>query len=193
MDIPANTAAQEILDFWIGEVGPDGWYGADAAVDQTIRDRWSGLWARAQAGGLSEWRTTIEGCLALLILLDQFPRNMFRDDPRAFASDARALAVAKVAILHQRDQQVAVPQRQFFFTPLLHSETLANQDHSVRLFLINFGHGELLGHALVHREIIRRFGRFPGRNAALGRESTPEEVAFLGNQGYRELLQRYAA
>ena len=193
MDIPANTAAQEILDFWIGEVGPDGWYGADAAVDQTIRDRWGGLWARAQAGGLSEWRTTIEGCLALLILLDQFPRNMFRDDPRAFASDARALAVAKVAILHQRDQQVAPPERQFFFTPLLHSETLANQDHSVRLFLINFGHGELLGHALVHREIIRRFGRFPGRNAALGRESTPEEVAFLGNQGYRELLQRYAA
>ncbi len=105
------------------------------------------------------------------------------------SSDARALATAKVAILHGREQQVALPERQFFFTPLMHSETLTNQDQSVRLYLMNFGHGELLSHALAHRDIIRRFGRFPGRNAALGRESTPDELAFLGEGGYRALMR----
>jgi uncharacterized protein (DUF924 family) len=181
-----NGAAQEILDFWIDEVGPAKWFAADEALDQTIRERWGSLWEKAQAGGLSEWRRTIEGVLALVILLDQFPRNMFRGTARAFSSDARALATAKVAILHGREQQVALPERQFFFLPLMHSETLTNQDQSVRLYLINFGHGDLLGHALEHRDIIRRFGRFPARNAALGRESTPDELEFLARAGYRE-------
>jgi uncharacterized protein (DUF924 family) len=189
-----NATAQEIIDFWIDEVGPKGWFAVDEAVDREIRDRWLGLWEKAQAGGLGDWRTTIEGCFALLILLDQFPRNMFRGSPKAFASDARALAIAKVAILHGRDQLIPLPQRQFFYTPLMHSETLTNQDQSVRLYLMNFGHGSpYLQHALAHREIIRSFGRFPYRNAALGRESTPEETAFIEEGGYQGLMQRYAA
>ena len=188
-----SSAAQDLLDFWLGEVGPERWFAVDPAVDQTITERWGGLWERAQAGGLTEWRPTIEGVLALTILLDQFPRNMFRGTARAFASDARALATAKVAILHSREQQVPLPERQFFFLPMMHSETLTNQDQSVRLYLMNFGHGDLLGHALAHRDIIRRFGRFPGRNEALGRESTPEELAFLAADGYSDLLERNAA
>ena len=100
------------------EVGPDGWYRADPAIDSTIRERWLPLWETGRAGGLREWSCSPLGCLALLVLLDQFPRNMFRDDPRAFASDARAVTVAKTAILHGVDRRVGTPERQFFYTPL---------------------------------------------------------------------------
>ncbi len=183
-----DATAQQLLDFWLGEVGPDGWYRADEALDATIRDRWGALWETAQGGGVAEWATAPQSCLALVILLDQFPRNIFRGSARAFASDARALAVAKAAIQRGRDQRVDRPQRQFFYLPFMHSEVQTNQDQSVRLFLLNFGKGELLLHARVHREMIRRFGRFPLRNAALGRESTPAEAAFLSGGGYRALM-----
>lgn len=180
--------AEELLDFWIG-VGEAGWYRADTAVDDEIRDRWGGLWETALNGGLGDWAADARSCLALTILLDQFPRNMFRGDGRSFATDARALAVARSAIQRGRDQQVPRPERQFFYLPMMHSEVPANQDHSVRLYLLNFGRGELLRHARVHRAIIRRFGRFPYRNAALGRESTPEEVAFVEAGGYQKQLE----
>jgi uncharacterized protein (DUF924 family) len=187
-----DAKARELLDFWLG-LGPEGWYRADATVDAAIRDRWGALWETARAGGLNDWRAAPESCLALVILLDQFPRNMFRQDPRAFASDARALAVARTAFLHGKDKRVELPQRQFFYMPLMHSELQSNQDQSVRLFLLNFGHDENLRHARVHREIIRRFGRFPYRNAALGRESTPEEIAFLKEGGYQAIFEQMAA
>jgi uncharacterized protein (DUF924 family) len=184
--------AREILDFWIG-LGAEGWYRADDTIDATIRDRWSALWETARDGGLSVWRAAPDSCLALVLLLDQFPRNMFRQDPRAFSSDNRAIAVARTAILHGQDKRVESPLRQFFYMPLMHSELQSNQDQAVRLFLINFGHGELLHHAQAHREIIRRFGRFPYRNAALGRESTPEELVFLNEGGYRAIFDEIAA
>jgi uncharacterized protein (DUF924 family) len=187
-----DDTARELLDFWLG-LGPEGWYRTDAAVDATIRDRWGAAWETARSGGLNDWRAAPDSCLALVILLDQFPRNMFRQDARAFASDARALAVATTAILHGMDRRVGMPERQFFYLPLTHSEVQCNQDHSVRLFLIHFGRDGYLRHAQVHREIIRRFGRFPFRNAALGRESTPEEVAFLAEGGYRAVLDQFAA
>jgi uncharacterized protein (DUF924 family) len=187
-----DPTARELLDYWLG-LGPEAWYRGGEALDQEIRDRWGALWEKARAGGLTQWRAAPDTCLALLILLDQFPRNMFRADARAFATDDRALEVAKTAILHGRDRRVGLPERQFFYTPLMHSEILADQDHSVRLYLLNFGRGELLRHARAHREIIRRFGRFPFRNGALGRESTPEEVAFLAEGGYMSVFNRLAA
>ena len=180
-----DTRAQEILEFWLNEVGPDRWYRPDPAIDSTIRERWLPLWETGRAGGLREWSCSPLGCLALLVLLDQFPRNIFRDDPRAFGSDARAVTVAKTAILHGVDRRVGTPERQFFYTPLMHSEMQSNQDKAVRLYLLSFGKGELLRHARAHRDIIRRFGRFPFRNAALGRESTAEEQAFIDAGGYR--------
>jgi uncharacterized protein (DUF924 family) len=190
VEAAVQTNAQEILDFWLEEVGPDGWYAVDAALDAAIRDRWRDLWEIGRAGGLADWAGTPASSLALLILLDQFPRNMFRGDRLSFASDPRALMTAKVAILHGRDQKVGLPERQFFYLPLMHSEVQTNQDKAVRVILINMGRGEQLRHARAHREIIRRFGRFPYRNDALGRESTEAELAFLAEGGYRAAYEK---
>lgn len=187
-----DARPKELLDYWLG-LGPEGWYRVDPAVDDAIRDRWGPVWEQARAGRLGEWAASPEGGLALLILLDQLPRNMFRGDARAFATDRRAVAVAKSAILRGHDRRVPLPERQFFYLPLEHSEIQANQDKCVRLMFLNFGRGESLRHARAHREIIRRFGRFPFRNAALGRESTPEEVAFIEEGGYQRMVDAIPA
>lgn len=187
-----DAKAREVLDYWLG-LGPEAWYRGGEALDQEIRDRWLPLWEEASTGALSRWRCAADSTLALLVVLDQFPRNMFRNDPRAFSTDARALDVAKSAILHGADRSQPLPERQFFYTPLMHSEILSNQDQSVRQYLMNFGHGDQLLHARAHREIIRRFGRFPYRNEALGRESTPQEMAFLTAGGYSAMLKELAA
>jgi uncharacterized protein (DUF924 family) len=142
----------------------------------------------AAAGGFADWRATPSGTLALLILLDQFPRNMFRGSARAFASDARALEVAKYALDRDLDAGVAGDPRQFFYLPLMHSEILADQERSVRRFLLGLPSEHNLRHARAHRLVIRRFGRFPYRNAALGRRSTPAETAFLEAGGYAAAL-----
>jgi uncharacterized protein (DUF924 family) len=186
-----DMTAQELLDFWLEEVGPKGWYRQDAALDERIRERWGGLWEEACRGGLAAWAATPRECLALVILLDQFPRNMFRGSARAFASDHRALTVAKLAILHGHDQRVEMPERQFFYLPLMHSEVLTDQDKCVRMFLLSGG-GENLRHARAHREIIRRFGRFPYRNDVLGRRTTEEEAAFLERGGYDAAFREMA-
>jgi uncharacterized protein (DUF924 family) len=180
-----DTAAQEVLEFWLKEVGSEGWYATDPALDARIRERFLPLWEAARRGSHATWICTPDACLALAIVLDQFPRNMFRGDARSFATDARALAVAKSAIQRGHDRRIDLPERQFFYMPLGHSEVLANQDRAVRHFLLSFGHGEMLDHARAHRAIIRRFGRFPGRNAVLGRVSTPDEEAFLEAGGYQ--------
>jgi uncharacterized protein (DUF924 family) len=130
-----------------------------------------------------------KGALGLIILTDQFPRNMFRDSPRAFASDARALRIAALAINHAWDLRVAEPMRQFFYLPFMHSEMLTDQDRSVRLFKARMATGDNLLHARAHREVIRRYGRFPYRNAALGRISTPQEDVFLASGGYGAIVQ----
>ena len=189
-----DATAEELLHFWMEEIGEEGWYKVDAAVDENIRDRWGALWEVGRAGGLADWKAQARSTLALLILLDQFPRNMFRGDARAFSSDRLALQTAKLAILHGRDQKIGLPERQFFYLPLMHSEVQTNQDKCVRLILTNFGHDDdHLKHAVAHREIIRRFGRFPFRNAALGRQSTPAEEAFIAAGGYSEILKQIAA
>jgi uncharacterized protein (DUF924 family) len=184
-----DPTARDVLDFWIEEVGEADWYKQDDALDDTIRERWGPTWERAAAGDFTGWMASPKSSLALLILLDQFPRNMFRGSGRAFKTDARAVDVAKQSILRGHDQRIPLPERQFFYLPLMHSEALSNQDKCVRLFLINFGPGVSLRHARAHRDIIRRFGRFPFRNAALGRESTPEEVEFLASGGYMAAVE----
>ncbi|NKX46400.1 DUF924 family protein [Roseicyclus persicicus] len=183
-----TNRAGEVLTFW-EEAGPATWYAKDELFDRTIRDRFGALWETACDGACDHWAMGPRGALALIVLLDQFPRNMFRDSPRAFASDARALRFASTAVLHGWDLRVAGPLRQFVYMPFMHSERLTDQDRSVRLFKARMAEGDNLLHARVHREIIRRFGRFPYRNAALGRVSTPEEQAFLTGAGYGGILR----
>lgn len=188
-----DAQAQQLLDFWLDEVGEEGWYRQDEALDATIRERWMGAWEVARDGGLRSWVIHPGSCLALVILLDQFPRNMFRGDARSFVSDRVARITANAAIQRGIDKRVELPARQFFYLPMMHSELPVHQDRSVRLFLINFGReDEHLRHARAHRDIIRRFGRFPYRNAALGRASTPEEEAFLAEGGYMAALEAVA-
>ncbi len=184
-----DDVAAGICRFWIDEIGPEGWYKVDPALDRTIRERYESLWDTARAGDLDGWIASAGSCLALVILLDQFPRNMFRGEWRAFASDGKALAVAKAAIGRGYDLIEDLPGRAFFYLPLMHSETLPDQERAVRLFLMRFGREGNLLHARAHRQVIRRFGRFPYRNAALGRATTPAEQDFLDAGGYAEALR----
>jgi uncharacterized protein (DUF924 family) len=184
-----DADAEGILDFWLVEVGPDGWYRVDDAFDALIRDRFVSLWEEARAGGRDGWRAEARSCLALAILLDQFPRNMFRGAARAFASDAQALAVAKDAVSRGHDLQIAEPERHFFYLPLVHSEDLDDQEAAVRLCRLNFETELFLLHARAHRWVILRFGRFPFRNAALGRRTTPAEQEFLDTGGYAAAMR----
>lgn len=181
---------QEVLTFWLQEVGPERWYKSDPALDAEIRERFEPTWQAAAEGRRNHWRCDAGGMLAFLIVTDQFPRNMFRGEARAFETDDIAHAAALKAIKRDLDLDLPERQRQFVYMPLMHSESLADQDHCVRLILARMpdeGANNLL-HARVHREIIRRFGRFPYRNAALGRPSTPQEEAFLENEGYGAIL-----
>jgi uncharacterized protein (DUF924 family) len=183
--------AGDILTFW-QEAGADSWYRQDATFDRTIRERFGALWEAACDGACDHWAMGPKGALALIILTDQFPRNMFRDSPRAFASDARALRIAASALNHGWDRKLDGAMRQFFYLPFMHSEMLTDQDRSVRLFKARMIEGDNLLHARAHREVIRRFGRFPYRNAALGRVSKPEETVFLANGGYGATLRELA-
>ena len=178
--------AQEVLRFWLDEVGPTGWYKPDAGLDARIRARFASLWRGAAAGALDRWLATPRGALALLIVLDQFPRNMFRGRAEAYSSDARALRVARVAIDRGHDRAVPEPARQFFYLPFMHGESLAHQDRCVRLILLRLPESgaENLDHAQRHRAVIRRFGRFPSRNGALGRRDTQAELGYRAEGGY---------
>ncbi|PTX55754.1 uncharacterized protein (DUF924 family) [Litoreibacter ponti] len=179
------STPEEVLAYWLDEQGPEGWYQGGEALDAEIRDLFEPLWHRAMEGSLSLWMTYPSGVLAYLILTDQFPRNMFRDTPKAFASDKLALAVAKCAIGKDWDMTIDPPARQFFYMPLMHSESTTDQDRCVRLFLTRMPESESnLLHAKAHREVIRKFGRFPFRNAALERRTTKPETEFMEQGGY---------
>jgi uncharacterized protein (DUF924 family) len=172
----------EILAFW-SEAGPDRWYTRDASFDAIIRSRFLLLWQKAAAGELSSWETSDDGALALVIVLDQFPRNMFRDDARTYSSDALAREVASRAIARGADKRVNGALLEFLYMPFMHSEHLADHQRCVDLFR-KTGHSENLRYAEGHADIIRRFGRFPHRNRVLGRTTTPEEQAFLDQGGF---------
>ena len=177
---------EEVLEFWLDDVGPKGWYDVDETLDATIRDKFGTAWQEACEGKYSLWLTHASGALAYIILTDQFPRNMFRGEGKAFASDAIALAAAKASIDKGWDKRIDEPARQFFYLPLMHSENLCDQDRCVRLMcerMPETGAPNLL-HARAHREVIRRFGRFPYRNVALSRGSTAPERAYVDKGGY---------
>lgn len=190
-----DAEAESVLKFWLEEVGEKRWYSQDEALDQTIRDRFGALWERARAGRLAGWCCAARGALAFAILTDQFPRNMFRGDARAFSTDKLALSTCVPAIFRHWDLTIAEPERQFFYLPLMHSENLADQDHCVRLMLTRMPEtgADNLRHARAHREVIRKFGRFPFRNAALGRENSPAEAEFLAKGGYGRVMRELAA
>lgn len=186
----AEPLAQEITEFWIG-AGPEAWYRRDDDFDAEIRARFGAAWQRAAAGAMDHWINAAPTALALMILLDQFPRNMFRADPRAFATDAKVLGLAKDALEMGHDLRIPEPERQFFYLPFMHSEDLADQTRAIELIetrMPQTGQGNVI-HARAHAEIIRRFGRFPYRNADLGRDMTAEEQAFLDAGGYGSVLR----
>jgi len=178
----------EILEFWFSEQARPFWFEKNAAFDAAIRARFEDTARAAAAGALDDWARSAQGSLALVIALDQFPRNLYRGSARAFAGDARALAVTDQAITRRFDQETALDRRAFFYVPLEHSEALADQQRSIALFQAwaeaHDGAAreralEMMPYVHRHAEIIRRFGRFPHRNEALGRESTEAEIAFL--------------
>jgi uncharacterized protein (DUF924 family) len=172
----------EVLDFWFDAPSQAHWFEPSAAFDQAVARHLGDLHRRAAGGELDDWQSSALGSLALCILLDQVPRQLFRGEARAFGTDDRALAVAKLALARGFDRELPPPQRLFLYLPLMHSERLADQERCVGLFQAE----ELrdnLSHAVQHADVIRRFGRFPHRNAALGRASTAEEEAYLRQGG----------
>ena len=179
----AGTTPAAVLELW-RTAGPDKWFTKDAAFDAEIRARFLAAWEAAASGQLATWEETAEGALALTIVLDQFPRNMFRGDARTYQEDARARAVAGRAIARGFDLEIPRGERQFFYLPFMHSEALADQEHCVEL-AERYGDDDFLGYALRHADIVRRFGRFPHRNALLGRATTADEQAFLDGGGFR--------
>ncbi len=179
---------QDILDFWLVEAGEKAWYDG-AHLDAKIAIRFEPVWQAARVGKLDHWLATPEGALALIILVDQFPRNMFRGTALSFASDAVGLSAAKRSIRMGHDLKSKPPERQFFYMPLMHSESQSDQDQCVRMFLLNMP-GEHVLHARAHREQIRDFGRFPTRNEPLGRMSSAAELAFLAEGGYPVLVKK---
>ena len=173
---------EELLGFWFEVSGPERWFAKSDEFDRTIRERFLADCEAAARGDYDDWRKSGAGCVALCLLLDQFPRNLFRDDARAFATDAKALAIARHAVDTGRDleEDVSRDMRKFLYLPFEHSEDLDDQRTCMKLMGERLDPvGEDLDWAHKHFVIIERFGRFPHRNEALGRESTPEELEFL--------------
>lgn len=185
-DIPA--AARDVLDFWFGEVDPEQWFERDDAFDELIRARFAQTVGAARDGTLDDWAGTPHGCLALILLIDQFSRNLHRASPLAWSADDRARALTKRALNASYDDALAHDERTFLYMPLMHSEDPADQELSVELYRALAAEGaergeSTLDYAVRHRDIVARFGRFPHRNAVVGRASTPEEIEFLEEPG----------
>jgi uncharacterized protein (DUF924 family) len=170
----------EIVTFW-REAGPDKWFADDRAFDLAVRSRFLVTHEAAARGELAVWENGAEGALALVLLFDQFPRNMFRGEARAFATDAMARAVAERALAGGYDQAIDSTMRPFFYLPFMHSEALVDQHRCVRLYEA-LGDAEQLRYAREHRDVIEKFGRFPRRNRALGRQTTRAEREFLDDE-----------
>ena len=182
MNRPDLPDAEAVLRFWFEETTPKQWFAVDAAFDALIAERFGALLQAASQGELAHWRDSIRGRLAEIIVLDQFSRNVYRGTAQAFAQDAQALVLAQEAVAATLDRALPPPQRAFLYLPYMHSESAVNQQQSVQLF-DQPGLEDNYRFALHHRDIIERFGRYPHRNAQLGRVSTPEELAFLQQPG----------
>lgn len=179
---PTLADAHAVVAFWEG-AGPNMWFAKDAEFDRRFRERFAVLHEAAAAEQLTAWEATPEGALALMILLDQYPRNSFRDTPRMYATDPLARRLADAAVAAGHDRAVPEPLALFFYLPFAHSESLADQDRAVEL-VQRLG-PIALAHAEHHRDIVRRFGRFPHRNPILGRTMTAEEQRYLDEGGYK--------
>lgn len=177
--MPVKFRYQDINDFWFSEPVREKWWSKDAAFDQEIGDRFTEVYQQARAGGLLAWREMPDGRLAQIIVLDQFPRNMFRDRPEAFASDDMARQCVRDAVAAGADQFLSPQQLAFLYMPLMHSESLTDHEEAVRLYSSLPELETNLDFELKHKAIIDRFGRYPHRNEILGRVSTPEEIEFL--------------
>jgi uncharacterized protein (DUF924 family) len=182
MNDDETARAADVVSFW-SAAGPKAWFKKDEAFDAEIRRRFLKTHEAAAAGKLAAWEHSAEGALALLILLDQFPRNMFRGQARMFETDPMARAIAAGAIVRGFDAQVAKEMRGFFYLPFEHSEDMADQQRSVAFYKA-IGDTDGLKWAELHADIIKRFGRFPHRNALLCRATTPEEQKFLDEGGF---------
>ena len=173
-----DAEMRQVLDFWLVETDPDLWFSRSDELDARIREKFSDLHERAVAGELAHWRGTPEGCLGEIILLDQFSRNLYRNDARGYAQDPQAREIMTLALARGFDAGMSKDERKFLYMPLQHSEDAADQARSIELFRA-LEDDDTFKYTLCHQEIIPRFGRFPHRNADLGRESTAEEMAFL--------------
>lgn len=189
---PVPSEPGEVLDFWFGREGEEGygefreaWFQKDEEFDAQVRGRFLEAYERAARGEYDQWREEPESCLALVILLDQFPRNLFRGDPRTHATDDKALSISRKALQKGLDRELFPFQRHFLYMPFMHSEDLEDQQRSVALFheLADEGGPDVTEYAEGHRNIVERFGRFPHRNEVLGRRTTPEEAEFLEQPG----------
>jgi len=181
---PTSENAERILRFWFEESKPWQWFRRDRAFDDSIRARFGALHEAARTGKLDVWRAHPQRSLALIILLDQFSRNIYRDDPRAFAQDAQALDIAREATRRRFDKLYGARERAFFYMPFMHSEDTSVQEECVALFKAQLPTTYNLPFAIEHRDIVRKFGRFPHRNKVLRRMSSPEESQFLAHGGF---------
>lgn len=178
----AGTDLDRLLDFW-RQAGPAKWFAKDAAFDDAFREAFADLHDAAKDGRLDDWADSANGALGLILLLDQWPRNVYRGDPRSFATDDVARNFADKAIDAGYDLEVAPELRSFFYLPFMHCEDIGVQDRCVAL-CEEMGEPNTVKYARLHRDIIARFQRFPHRNAVLGRQSTEEELAFLESGGF---------
>jgi len=182
-DLMNNSPWQEVLDFWKA-AGAEKWFTKDDEFDSEMKQKFLSMHADAHSGKLDSWAENPDACLALIIVLDQFSRNMFRDDPKAFASDPKALSLSKTAIASGFAEKVDQELRFFLFMPLMHSESLDDQKESLALQLTTKSEGSIRA-ARQHLEIIEKYGRFPHRNKVLGRQTTPQEEAYLDQGGFK--------
>jgi uncharacterized protein (DUF924 family) len=177
---------QGVIDFWFKEITPKQWWKKDLAFDELVRHRFIDLYEETKTGRHIEWLDSATGCLARIIVLDQFPRNMFREQAASFSTDAIALATSTHALSKRYDESLNSQEKAFLYMPFMHSELVENQAKSIELFTAAGSElAKNLDSALRHKAIIDQFGRFPHRNAILGRVSTHEEVEFLKQPGSR--------
>ena len=181
MTQPIN--ARDVLDFWFA-AGKEKWFAKSDEFDAEITTRFKAAHEAARDGAYDGWADSAEGLLALIILLDQFPRNMYRGSPEMFAADAKAVEMTRLALDRKVDGEVPQAVRQFVYMPLMHSEELADQELCVKLFEADPALEENVPYAVDHRDIVKRFGRFPHRNTVLGRTTTAEEQQFLDDGGF---------
>ncbi len=180
-----NVTPKEIIDFWYSDSVKNQWFASTPELDMEIQEKYEEIWEKASSGELDEWSNHPDGCLALIIILDQFPLNMFRGQAKSFKTERKAIEVAWNARKNDFDQKIEKEKLAFLYMPFMHSEDLADQDMSVSLYRESKLDANI-SFAEHHREIIRKFGRFPHRNKILERESTEEEISYLASgNGYK--------